>query len=61
MTQSDIAVRRVETKADFRQFIRLPREIYAGMPGFSPRLDMEQAGLLDRKKAPFFTHGRAEY
>ena len=61
MTQSDIAVRRVETKADFRQFIRLPREIYAGMPGFSPRLDMEQAGLLDKKKAPFFTHGRAEY
>ncbi|MFS3134625.1 hypothetical protein ACLRDC_04485 [Gluconacetobacter sacchari] len=42
-------------------FIRLPRRLYAGLPGYVPPLDMEQKDLLDPRKSAFFGHGRAQY
>ncbi|NHO33613.1 GNAT family N-acetyltransferase [Acetobacter fallax] len=48
----------------FRQlstFIRLPRRVYAGMPGYMAPLDMEQRALLDPKHSAFFRHGEAQY
>ncbi|MEZ5840201.1 MAG: hypothetical protein R3D02_07155 [Hyphomicrobiales bacterium] len=54
-------IRTVETRRDLKLFLRLPRLIYAGMAGFSPRLDFEQAEILDPKRGPFFRHGRARY
>ncbi len=48
----------------FRQlstFIRLPRRLYAGMPGYVAPLDMEQRTLLDPKHSAFFGHGEAQY
>lgn len=43
------------------QFIRLPRRLYAGLPGYVPPLDMEQKDLLHPRKSAFFSHGRAQY
>ncbi|MBB2155885.1 hypothetical protein HLH33_06095 [Gluconacetobacter diazotrophicus] len=50
--------------SSFRQmslFIRLPRLLYAGLPGYVPPLDMEQKDLLHPRKTAFFRHGRARY
>lgn len=51
----------VRSRAELGEFIRLPREIYQGMPGFVPPLDGERRELIDPKRSPFFTHGRAAY
>jgi hypothetical protein len=51
----------VRSQAELGEFIRLPREIYQGMPGFVPPLDGERRELIDPKRSPFFTHGRAAY
>ncbi len=51
----------VKSRRDFRRFIRLPRELYSGMPGFQPPLDFERKLLLDPKWAPFFGHGEAAF
>ncbi|OUJ15287.1 hypothetical protein [Acetobacter sp. DsW_063] len=42
-------------------FVRLPRQIYAGMSGYTSPLDMEQRDLLDPKRSAFFSHGKAQY
>ncbi|MFT8674311.1 MAG: hypothetical protein ABF791_00405 [Acetobacter sp.] len=48
----------------FRQlslFIKLPRILYDGLPGYVPPLDMEERDLLSPKRAHFFDHGFACY
>lgn len=42
-------------------FIRLPRQLYFGMSGYAPPLDMEQRTLLDPRRSAFFRHGEAQY
>ncbi len=51
----------VETRRQMRAFLRLPRRLYAGMPGFVPPLDLERRGMFHPKAASFFAQGRARY
>src|SRR5947209_20412071 len=43
------------------RFIRLPWRIYRNDPLWVPPLIWERKTFLNRKKNPFFTHGKAEY
>ncbi|HEX2556671.1 MAG TPA: hypothetical protein VHL98_23495 [Microvirga sp.] len=56
-----ITIEPVTTAGAMRDFVRLPRELYRGMPGFVPPLDLERHELFDRKKGPFFNHGDARF
>ncbi|NJC34217.1 GNAT superfamily N-acetyltransferase [Sphingomonas jejuensis] len=50
------SIRPVRTKADTRAFVDLPYRLYAADPNWIPPLKSEAAGLIDRKKNPFFGH-----
>ncbi|MEI8144505.1 MAG: hypothetical protein WCH83_03480 [Alphaproteobacteria bacterium] len=56
-----ITIERVSSKKDFKDFITLPRLIYASDPRYVAPLDEERRELMDPKKAGFFGHGRATY
>ena len=56
-----LAIDRVRTRADLKEFIILPRRLYAGFPDYVAPLDHERQQLLDPKKSAFFTHGVASY
>ena len=58
---TSIVIATVFGRRDLGTFIRLPRLLYAGMPGFVAPLDLERRGLLDPPKSGFFAHGRAQY
>ena len=58
---SAVACIPVSSRRDLARFIRTPRLIYRGMPGFVPRLDFGERHALDPKLAPFFLHGTAQY
>ncbi|MBL8569042.1 MAG: dATP pyrophosphohydrolase [Phreatobacter sp.] len=49
----------VEAKSprDLSRFIRIPRELYSGIAGYQPPVDLERKLLLHPKWAPFATHG----
>lgn len=51
----------VRSRAELRDFITLPRRLYQNMQGYVAPLDMERRELIDPKKSPFFSHGRAAY
>lgn len=51
----------VESRRDLAAFIRLPRQLYRGMPGYIAPLDFERRSLLDPRRAAFFKYGRARY
>jgi hypothetical protein len=51
----------VSSRTELRDFITLPRRLYRDMPGYVAPLDMERRELIDPKKSPFFSHGRAAY
>lgn len=55
-----VSVREV-SPGDMKKFIRLPREIYKGITGFHPPLDIERRELLDPKRSYFFNRGTAAY
>jgi len=46
---------------DLKAFIRAPRSLYKGLPGYVAPLDLEQRDLLDPRRGAFFKHGRAQY
>ena len=50
----EIDVRPASGLRDFLAFCRLPREIYAGQPGFSPSLDAERWTLYAPKLNPHY-------
>lgn len=56
-----LTIELVESRAQLEEFIKLPRQLYAGMEGYTPPLDLEQRALIDPTKNPFFTHGTAAY
>jgi hypothetical protein len=56
-----ITIEAVTTARAMREFVRLPRELYRGMAGFVPPLDLERQELFDRKKGPFLDHGDARF
>jgi len=53
---SQYTLKRVETKADWKDFINLPWSIYKGDPNWVPPLKMAIRDLLDVNKNPFFKH-----
>jgi len=56
-----LSIDQVRSRSELAEFIRLPRHLYQGMPGYVAPLDLERRELLDPKKSPFFTHGHAAY
>ncbi len=51
----------VETRGQMQRFLRLPRRIYRGLPGFVPPLDLERRGMMSPRSASFFKEGRARF
>ena len=51
-----VIVRPVITRKDLTTFIRLPRMLYKGLPGYVPPLDMEQNDLLNPKRNGIYRH-----
>lgn len=46
----------VRTRGDLKRFVRVPRDLYAGLPGFRAPLDLAQKELLAPGRAPFLAH-----
>ncbi|MFT8931851.1 MAG: hypothetical protein ABF976_09690 [Acetobacter syzygii] len=58
---TQITVSPVSGSRQLALFIKLPRMLYDGLPGYVPPLDMEERDMLSPRKAPFFEHGFACY
>ena len=56
-----LEIRPVHSTGDLRRFIRLPFRLYRDEPHWVAPLIFERKQFLDRRKNPFFEHGRAEY
>ena len=56
-----LEIRPVHSTGDLRRFIRLPFGLYRHEPNWVAPLIFERKQFLDRRKNPFFEHGRAEY
>ena len=56
-----LEIRPVHSTGDLRRFIRLPFRLYRDEPNWVAPLLFERKQFLDRRKNPFFEHGRAEY
>ena len=54
-----LSIQPVTSAADRAAFIDVPYRLYASDPGFTPPLRSEVAGLLDRRKNPWFGHADA--
>ncbi len=52
-------VRKVSTRRELDQFVKLPWQIYAGDPHWVPPLLIEVKEFLDRTRHPFYLHGDA--
>lgn len=57
---SAIQVTPVSGKSDLAEFIRLPKRLYRGMPGYTPPLDMERIEALTPKTNPYFDHAEVQ-
>lgn len=57
---SVVSVKPVESKADLKHFIALPKQLYRGQPGYVAPLDIERAEALDPKKNPYFGHAEVQ-
>ncbi|MGB9006160.1 MAG: hypothetical protein WCB96_10585 [Candidatus Aminicenantales bacterium] len=55
-----VSVRKLISKADFRDFLALPWKIYRGDPNWVPPLESEIREKVDRKKNPFYEHAERE-
>lgn len=58
---SAVQVRPVRSKADRKQFIRLPHRLYADDPNFRAPLDLMVREMMSPKHNPWFEHGEAEF
>jgi len=61
MTSMDIVVTRVESKADLKAFIDLPRRLYAGHKGYTAHLNTERQEAYSPKKNPLFQHVEVQF
>jgi len=61
MTSTDIVVTRVESKADLKAFIDLPRRLYAGHKGYTAHLNTERQEAYSPKKNPLFQHVEVQF
>ncbi len=58
---SNVVVRRVETKADYRIFFEFPWQIYKDNPYWVPSLKSARRHLLDREHDPSWEYMEGEY
>ena len=58
---SDVVIKKVETKKDLKDFIKMQWKIYKNDNYWVPPLILERMELLDKNKNPFFQHAEAEY
>jgi hypothetical protein len=56
-----VLVRRVETRADFRTFLKFPWLLYKNDPYWVPSLVSAQRYKLDRRRSPTWKHMEGEY
>ena len=61
MAPSDLVVSPVATKADLKEFIRLPRRLYAGHKGWVAPLNVERQEAFSPKKNPLFQHAEVQF
>ena len=61
MASTDIVVTRVESKADLKAFIDLPRRLYAGHKGYTAHLNTERQEAYSPKKNPLFQHVEVQF
>jgi len=57
---SDVRIQRVKSRADLKEFIRLPWRIYEGDPNWVPPLILDVKEKLNKRKNPFFEHADME-
>lgn len=57
---SDVRIQRVKSRADLKEFIRLPWRIYEGDPNWVPPLIQDVKDKLNKRKNPFFEHADME-
>ena len=57
---ASVTVRPVRSRTDRAAFLDFPYDHYAGVEPFVPPLRLDQAGVLNPKKNPFFEHGAVE-
>jgi len=58
---TEVAVRRVSSKADRRAFVELAYRLNAADPNWVPPLRAEVRALIDPRKNPWFGHAEAEF
>ena len=56
-----LAIERVETKAQLKEFIKVPWKVYENNPYWVPFLYFERLEFFDKSKSPFFEHAEADY
>jgi len=56
MASFDVIVSPVDSKADLKAFIALPRRLYAGHKGYVAPLDLERMEAFTPGKNPLFEH-----
>ena len=59
MAGDNVEIREVASRRDLNRFVRLPWRIYADDPQWVPPLIVEVKEFLNRKKHPFYLHGKA--
>ncbi len=57
---SEITVRPVKSKKDFKTFLKFPWKVYKNDPYWVPPLFIEKKKILDKKKNPFFKRADME-
>ncbi|HZB78016.1 MAG TPA: hypothetical protein VE526_17430, partial [Solirubrobacteraceae bacterium] len=60
-SMGSLEIRPVHSTGDLRRFIELPFRLYRHEANWVAPLRFERRQFLDRRKNPFFEHGRAEY
>ena len=55
-----LAIKTVNTGADFRKFFNLPGKLYKDDPAYVEPLRMDLKKMFNKKKDPFYTHGDAQ-
>jgi hypothetical protein len=61
MAPSDLVVSAVATKADLKEFIRLPKRLYAGHKGWVAPLNVERQEAFSPEKNPLFQHAEVQF
>ena len=56
-----LAIERVETKAQLKEFVKVPWKVYEDNPCWVPFLYFERLEFFDKSKNVFFEHAEADY